>query len=205
MKDLIFSYVELNLKVILNVGVALWDRNRLWDVCLMMIVNSAPEVKFMALEVVVQMIDRSIVEPEEKFKLLVRVTDIVKLIPTWKSLGVLSSEPDASWVEKLTRFINATDASPPVTSLCFDILDFTILNNNEGEVNQTESRSDGIDIMNFLSDFEPLRKAACAKITGYLIENPTLSTPEELTRCNGYLNNWTVRIFLETKAQRLID
>ncbi|XP_046746064.1 serine/threonine-protein kinase ATR isoform X2 [Diprion similis] len=159
-------------KIILKIGVTQWNQSRLWDVCLKMIVDSSPDVKFLALKIATQMMERSLIGPKDKYIIIVRTIEMVKLIPTWKNLGVLSAGTDAVWAETLTNFVRGIETSPIATSLCYEVIDLTICND-------------------FDVSSERLREAACAKVTRYLLDNPTSCTPEDITKCSIYLENWT--------------
>ncbi|XP_043279597.1 serine/threonine-protein kinase ATR isoform X2 [Venturia canescens] len=156
------------LKIILKTGVNCWDEDKLWNRILRILERSVPEVKFVALEIALELVKCSTEENTESKTLIAYMIEIVKSISHWESLGMLSVEQMKKIPEIMVDLLKNTSDNYEVTDLCFAIIDLIAEN---------------------IIDSKILEVEACQKIKRYLTNHPRAYSPAVMTKYLRYFEN----------------
>ncbi|KAK2579409.1 hypothetical protein KPH14_003267 [Odynerus spinipes] len=122
--NIVTSVQRSILEIIIKSGVFAWNQEKLWNIIQQIIIKSSPEIKLKALEVSTKMMECCTLRDEQTTALITYATEIVKVIPTWISLGQLAINTLSQYIETFLQLISTATMSTDLVTLCFEIIDF---------------------------------------------------------------------------------
>ncbi|XP_076632761.1 serine/threonine-protein kinase atr isoform X1 [Colletes latitarsis] len=160
------------LKIVAKTGVSVWNAKIISDTVLKVIIISVPNVKFMALDLCVKLMEFSLINKQELECLILYIIEIIKIIPTWLDLNEISEKELYVFIETLTQFIQSSQIFPNSIELCFQVIDLTV-----HELIQYNANHRAATL---------LKEIVCNKIRQYFIMEPRICTLSEAKKFISY-------------------
>ncbi|XP_076654433.1 serine/threonine-protein kinase ATR [Halictus rubicundus] len=163
------------LKIIEKTGVSVWNEKLLSDAMLRILVVSVPNVKIVALDLCMKIVEFSLMNRQELESLILHFIEIVKLIPIWLTSQALQRNQLYEFVQILARFIQSSPVFPNSIELCFQIIHLM--------VHELIKHGDNVKAM------ENLKEIICNKIRQYFIREPRVFTLSETREFISYFEH----------------
>ncbi|XP_025986385.1 serine/threonine-protein kinase ATR [Solenopsis invicta] len=168
------------LKIIAKAGVSVWDEVKLWDRIMIIMVNSAPNIKIDALLLFVEILENYNIHDNKCTTIIMYSLEIVKSLPSWIRSDELSVHMLSQFAETLIRLIQLSRVSIYTTDLCFQVINLIAF----------EFVTSNIKI----EATKKLEEAACYKIKQYLIVEPRSCTTSEIKNLFAYFKHCPIVI-----------
>ncbi|KAL6262489.1 hypothetical protein P5V15_007574 [Pogonomyrmex californicus] len=166
------SIQESLLKIIMKTGASVWDKTKLWNRIITILVNSSPNLKIEALQLLVEIMEKCIITDHECTIIIMYSLEIVKNLPSWINLETLPAYKLLQFVKTLIHLIQLSPISLNITDLCFQVIDFISAEYIVYDVNSETVKK--------------LEESACYKIEQYLIVEPRSCTTVETKKLLAY-------------------
>ncbi|KOX79522.1 Serine/threonine-protein kinase atr [Melipona quadrifasciata] len=161
--------------IIKKTGVSVWNPKILSKKVLKVVIISAPNVKFIGLDLCLRLMEFSLFSKQEHENLVLCTIEIIKTLPLWINFREISEEQLNQFLRTCIELIQFLSVSSNSIELCFQIIDFTI---NEIKYHDT--------IFNTIKE---IKRIACNKILQYLIMEPKIYILSETKRFISYFEN----------------
>ncbi|KAG6794440.1 serine/threonine-protein kinase atr-like [Apis mellifera caucasica] len=141
-------------KIITKTGVFVWNHKILSERILKIMIISVPNVKFIALDLSIKLMEFSLFSKQEYENLILYIIEIIKMLPIWINLYDITENQLNQFLWTCIQFIQFLPLSSNGTELCFQIIDFTIseikCNSNFNAIEQIKKVAYNKILQNFI-------------------------------------------------------
>ncbi|XP_043511522.1 serine/threonine-protein kinase atr [Frieseomelitta varia] len=163
------------IKIIKKTGVSVWNPKILSEKVLKVVIISAPNVKFIGLDLSLRLMEFSLFSKQEHENLVLCIIEIIKTLPLWINFREISEEQLNQFLQICIELIQFLSISSNSIELCFQIIEFTI-----NEIKYHDA------IFNTIKE---IKRIACNKILQYFIMEPKIYILSETKRFISYFEN----------------